>query len=51
MGNVFEDQSMPTCPRCDEKVVMVVQQLGQPTMYVHRRNNQEDLIHEDLTAE
>lgn len=42
---------MLKCPRCDEKVIRVIQQVGKPTQYFHRRNNQEDLMHEDLTAD
>jgi hypothetical protein len=51
MPNVFEQQSLPGCPRCDEPVIMVIMQVDKPTKYVHARNNQEDLIHEDLTIE
>ncbi len=53
MPNVFENviQSLPACPRCDEPVTRVIFQLGEPTKYFHSRNNQSDLIHEDLTTD
>lgn len=51
MRNVFEDQHMPNCPRCGEPPVRVIMEVDKPTKYVHARNNQEDLIHEDLSAD
>lgn len=51
MPNVFESQSMPSCPRCDEPVMRVIMEVGKPTKYVHERNNQESLIHEDHIIE
>lgn len=44
------NQQMDQCPRCDEPVYCIVKQIGQPTKYFHSRNNQEDVIHEDLSA-
>lgn len=49
MPNVFE-QGM-VCPRCGEQAVRVIQEVDKPTKFFHSRNNQEDLVHEDLTAD
>lgn len=49
--NIFEDQQLPSCPRCDEDVIRVIMEVDKPTKYVHGRNNQEDLIHEDLITD
>lgn len=45
------EQKMDKCPRCDEPVYCIVKQINKPTMYFHARNNQKDLVHEDLTID
>lgn len=47
--NIFEEGW--GCPRCDEPVVRIIQEIGKPTQYIHARNNQSDLVHEDLTTD
>lgn len=50
LTNLFE-QTIPPCPRCDERVSSVIEEVGKPIKYVHDRNNQDPVIHEDVTAD